>query len=250
MMTSPRLSALDASFLAVETPTAHMHVGWVAVLSAPAAGQLPHFAALRDHIELRLGRAPRYRQKLASIPFGLRTPEWIDEPDFSIDRHVYRAPGPLSALADEVMSMPLRRDRPLWEIWICEDIPDRQIGLVGKVHHCMVDGIAAVELGSLLLDLTPEPAVYESEDWSPAPWPGAEQLLVRGVRDLLAEQIGLLRWPLRAVTSPARAARQTVTDALRVTRALTHSLRAAPSSALNRPLSPLRRLAWTRRPLA
>jgi len=38
------------------------------------------------------------------------------------------------------MSMPLRRDRPLWEIWICEDVPDQQIGLVGKVHHCMVDG--------------------------------------------------------------------------------------------------------------
>ncbi len=32
-MTSARLSALDASFLAVETPTAHMHVGWVATFS-------------------------------------------------------------------------------------------------------------------------------------------------------------------------------------------------------------------------
>ena len=116
-----RLSALDASFLAVETPTAHMHVGWAAAFSAPADGSLPSFPALRDHIELRLGRAPRYRQKLAPLPLGLHAPEWIDDPAFSVDRHVYRAPGPLHELVDEVMSMPLRRDRPLWEIWICED---------------------------------------------------------------------------------------------------------------------------------
>jgi hypothetical protein len=43
-MTSARLSALDASFLAVETSTAHMHVGWVALFSADPGGPLPSFA--------------------------------------------------------------------------------------------------------------------------------------------------------------------------------------------------------------
>ena len=71
------------------------------------------------------------------------------------------------------------------------------------------------------------------------------------MRDLLGEQLGLLRWPLRAVTSPARVARQTATGTPRMTRALSRSLlRAAPASPLNRPLSPLRRLACTERPLA
>jgi WS/DGAT/MGAT family acyltransferase len=249
-MSRARLSALDASFLAVETPTAHMHVGWAAMFSAPAEGALPQFAQLREHIELRLGRAPRYRQKLASVPLGLYSPEWVDDPAFSVDRHVYRAPGPPHELVDEVMSMPLRRDRPLWELWICEDTENQQIALVGKVHHCMVDGLAAVELGSLLLDPTPEPAPAVPEHWSAAPEPHAERLLARGLRDLLGEQLGLLRWSVRAAASPARAARQTAADALRVTRALSHSLRAAPASALNRQLSPLRRLAWTERPLA
>ena len=115
------------------------------------------FSQLRDHIERRLARAPRYRQKLAPVPLGLHSPEWVDDPAFSVDRHVYRAPGPFDDLADEVMSMPLRRDRPLWEMWICEDRERQQIGLVGKAHHCMVDGIAAVELACLLLDPTPEP---------------------------------------------------------------------------------------------
>jgi diacylglycerol O-acyltransferase len=248
-MTCTRLSALDASFLAVETPTAHMHVGWSAVFSAPAAGRLPSFAQLRDHIELRLRRAPRYRQKLASVPFGFRAPEWIDDPGFCVDRHVYRAPGPLADLVDEVMSMPLRRDRPLWEIWVCEDSENQQIALVGKAHHCMVDGIAAVELGSLLLDPTPEPAACEPEDWCAAPEPDGVALLIRGARELIGEQLGLLSWPLRAAASPARAAREAATSALRVTRALEHSLSAAPASPLNKPLSPLRRLAGTQRPL-
>lgn len=249
MTRSSRLSPLDASFLAVETPTAHMHVGWAATLSAPATGRLPTFPQLRDHIELRLARAPRYRQKLAPVPLGVHAPEWVDDPVFSVDRHVYRAPGPLSDLADEVMSIPLRRDRPLWEIWICQDAERQQIGLVGKAHHCMVDGIAAVELASLLLDPTPEPPACASQEWHAVPQPSAERLLARGVRDLVVEQLGLLRGSLRAVTSPACAARQTAAGALRVTRALSHSLRAAPASVLNRQLSPLRQLVWTQRPL-
>jgi len=148
------------------------------------------------------------------------------------------------------MSVPLRRDRPLWEIWICEDAEHRQLGLVGKVHHCMVDGIAAVELGSLLLDPTPQPRACAAQEWHAAPEPGAQRLLARGVRDLLGEQVGLLSGSLHALSSPQRAARQAASSALRVTRTLGHSLHGAPASILNRQLSPLRRLAWTERPLA
>jgi diacylglycerol O-acyltransferase / wax synthase len=248
-MTCTRLSALDASFLAVETPTAHMHVGWVAVFSPPAAGRLPGFSELRDHIELRVGRAPRYRQKLASVPLGLHAPEWVDDADFSVDRHVYWAPGPLGDLVDEVMSMPLRRDRPLWEMWICEDAGDQQMALVGKMHHCMVDGLAAVELASMLLDPTPEPLACEPDGWAAAPAPDARRLLLGAVRDRMGEQLGLLRWPLRAATSPSRVATELTGVVPRVTRALAHSLRAAPESPLNAPLSPSRRLAWAQRPL-
>jgi diacylglycerol O-acyltransferase / wax synthase len=246
-VSSLRLSALDASFLAVETPNAHMHVGWVALFSAPAEGELPGFSELRDHIERRLARAPRYRQKLASVPFGLHAPEWTDDQAFTVERHVYRAPGPLDDLVEEVMSTPLRRDRPLWEMWICEE--DERFAIVGKTHHCMVDGLAAVELASLLLDPTPEPAACDPDVWRAAPEPGGERLLVRGVRDLVGQQLDMLRWPVRAATAPVPAARHTAAGAMRMTRALSHMLRAAPASVLNGQLSPLRRLAWIQRPL-
>jgi WS/DGAT/MGAT family acyltransferase len=249
-MTSQRLSPLDASFLAVETPTAHMHVGWASVLSAPAGGSRPSFGELRDHIAQRLGRAPRYRQKLAPVPLGLNAPEWIDDAGFSIDRHLHQAPpGPLNEFVDELMSTPLPRDRPLWELWIWEDVDDRHIAVVGKAHHCMVDGLAAVELVSLLLDATPEPSACQPDRWQAAPEPDGVRLLLRGAYDRAGEQLGLLRWPLRAAASPSRAACELAGTVPRVARALEHSLRAAPESPLNKPLTPLRRLAWAQRPL-
>jgi len=73
MTHTSRLSALDASFLAVETPTAHVHVGWAARFSAPPKGGLPDFSQLREHFALRFARATRYRQKLAPVPLGLQT---------------------------------------------------------------------------------------------------------------------------------------------------------------------------------
>jgi diacylglycerol O-acyltransferase / wax synthase len=249
-MSRSRLSALDASFLAVETSTAHMHVGWVALFSPPADGRLPDFFQLREHVQRRLARAPRYRQKLAPVPLGLNAPEWIDDEAFSIDRHLYWAPGPLGGLVDEVMSMPLRRDRPLWEMWICDEPAEGRLAMVGKAHHCMVDGLAAVELGSLLLDAAPEPTESEPDRWQPRCKPSAERLLTRAIRDRVAAQLGLLRLPLQALSSPAQAAAHAGAKAARVARALSHSLLvAAPPSALNDALSPLRRLAWTERPL-
>jgi len=248
-MTTQRLSALDASFLTVESANAHMHVGWVATFTAPAGARLPSFQDLRDHIEARLACAPRFRQKPAAVPFGLNAPEWVDDPKFSVDRHVYWAPGGLENLVEEVMSTPLRRDRPLWEMWICEGEQDGRFAIVGKAHHCMVDGIAAVELVSLLLDQTPVPESYEPERLWAAAEPRSEQLLARGVADLLGQPLGLLRWSRRLADTPAPAVREATAGVMRASRALDRWLSGAPTSALNSELSPLRRLAFTKRPL-
>ncbi len=248
-MTSPRLSALDVSFLAVETPTAHMHVGWVADFAATAEQVVPSFGELRDHIERRISRAPRYRQKLASVPLGVNAPEWIDDPAFSIDRHVYWANGSLDDLVDEVMSIPLRRDRPLWEIWIYQNEADREFALVGKAHHCMVDGMAALELAALILDPTPNPVEPPPAQWNAESEPGGDWLLARGLRDLIGDQVDLVRYVRRAVGAPRATARETAMGALRAVRAVDHLLRPAPASVLNEALSPLRRLASTLRPL-
>jgi diacylglycerol O-acyltransferase / wax synthase len=248
-MSAPRLSALDASFLSVETETSHMHVGWVAHFAAGEDQPIPSFRQLRAHIERRISLAPRYRQKLAAVPLGVNTHEWIDDPAFSIERHVYWANGSLEDLVDEVMSIPLRRDRPLWEIWIHQNEAEREFALVGKAHHCMVDGLAALELAALILDPTPEPLEPEAARWQAHPEPSGEWLLAKGLADLVGGQLDLVRYARRAAAAPGSAAMDTAMGALRVARALEKLLRPAPASSLNRPLSPLRHLATVKRPL-
>src|SRR3954467_4350865 len=181
-MPDARLSPLDASFLEVESATAHMHVGWAARFSPPRNRPRPSYEELRDHIASRLGRAPRYRQRLARVPLGVSEPTWVDDPQFDPDRHLLHArSGDLEEIVDAVMSVPLERERPLWEMWIADELHDGSIGLVGKAHHCMVDGIAAVELATLVLDLEPDTPPGELVSWFPRAAPGMLELLAGGL---------------------------------------------------------------------
>jgi WS/DGAT/MGAT family acyltransferase len=249
-MPDPRLSPLDASFLEVESATAHMHVGWASTFAPPEGRDRPSFEELRDHIALRLDRAPRYRQKLARVPLGLSEPAWVDDDDFELDHHVLPARSPdLAGIVDAVMSVPLERDRPLWEMWIAPELEDGSIGLVGKAHHCMVDGIAAVELATMLLDLEPEAGPHDGNGWKPRPAPSRLELLVRAASERAAQQARLLSLPLELLRSPGRVFElpQIAAD---FGRTLSRSLLPlAQPSALNRPSSPLRHLAPLRRPL-
>ncbi len=248
-MSATRLSPLDEAFLAAESPTAHMHVGWAAVFDPPADRPRPSFAELRRHIEGRLCRAPRYRQRISSAPLELDAPCWVDDEGFAIARHVIRWPtADLDRLVEECMSRPLDRDRPLWEIWIADHLAGGGVGVVGKVHHCMVDGIAAVELASLLLDPTPEPPPEQGDDWRPEPAPGPLARLAWSARDKAQAQLDLAR---RASTFLSRgrlrdAPRQAASAVGILTRALWP---ATPVAPLNEPISSRRLLARVDRPL-
>ena len=246
-MSESRLSTLDASFLEVESASAHMHVGWAALFAPRHGRPRPTFEGLRDHVAGRMSRAPRYRQKLAQVPLGVNHPVWVDDEDFDIERHVRRTSSTnLAEATDEVMSAQLGRDRPLWELWIADRLPDRRIGVIGKAHHAMADGLAAVELATLLLDPTPDPAPPERDGWRPRPRPGAVSLLVEGVVDRGAQALEVATWPLRLALRPGRLAALPC-DGVRGVRALLDSVRPAPSdTGLNDPISPRRHLARAR----
>ena len=248
---SGRLSALDDSFLAVENPSAHMHVGWAAVFKRPEQGRAPRFDELRDHIADRLSRAPRYRQRIAPVPFGVNAPIWIDDQRFDVNKHVLHSSATqLRDLADGCMSTQLRRDRPLWQICIADRLEDGRIGVVGKAHHCMVDGIAAVELGSLLLDPTLDPPPAESDDWLPRSAPGAARRLLGGLIDLIREEASIAKLPARLVRSPGRIGEHLIEPARRARDALAESMRPSePCDPVNQPITGARHLAWFSRPL-
>jgi diacylglycerol O-acyltransferase len=249
-MPSDRLSALDASFLAAESPSAHMHVGWAAVFDPPSDAAGPSFEALREHIARRLSRSRRYRQRLAPVPFGVHDPVWVDDDRFDLDRHVLDAGGSdLREVVDAAMSRPLDCSRPLWELWIAPRLADGRLGVVGKAHHCMVDGLAAVELAALLLDPTPRPEPIEPAPWRPEPAPGPLSRLALGLLDRTREQLELVRWEGRLVSSPQRLA-LLAADAQGCALALARAFATtAPRSVFNKPISPLRHLAMVSRPI-
>ena len=155
-----------------------MHVGWVSTFAAPEDGPRPGFDELFAFLAGRLAHAPRWRQKLAPVPLGVHEPAWVDDPDFDPAEHVLHAPGDdLDAIADEIFSTPLPRDRPLWQFWIADELADGRIAMVCKAHHCMVDGIAITELGRLILDAEPFEDRGEPEPLGPGAHPVARRAL-------------------------------------------------------------------------
>src|SRR3954449_13105569 len=107
-MTDARLSALDASFLAVEKPTAHMHVGWASLFDPPAGNPRPSFAEVRDHLGARLKRAPRCQLGRAAWPLGVHEAAWVDDDACELDRHVLHSRATeIEDAVESVMSVPL-----------------------------------------------------------------------------------------------------------------------------------------------
>jgi diacylglycerol O-acyltransferase len=160
-----RLSGLDASFLYLETPSLHMHVGLCLVFDPATVPGGYSFDRMKRSIEARLPAAPVFRRRLVEVPFRLGHPVWVEDADFDIDYHVRLAavprPGGLRQLADlagDITGRPLDRSRPLWEMWIVEGVSGDRIGFVAKMHHSTVDGVSGAALLSVLFDLSPEPA--------------------------------------------------------------------------------------------
>ena len=169
-----RLSALDVSFLYMEEPTTPMHVGGLLVFQPPAEGF--DYDRLVELIEDRIGLVPRYRQKIRWVPGHLANPVWVD--DERLRRHLPRRrsalprPGSdaqLRELVGRLMSRRLDRNRPLWEMYLVEGLEGGRIAVISKTHHAMVDGVSAVDIGQVILDVTPTPREVPEDLWMPAP---------------------------------------------------------------------------------
>jgi WS/DGAT/MGAT family acyltransferase len=250
-----RLSALDASFLRIETPTAHMHVGWLSTLRLPPGQQRLNTDSLADRVAARLHLAPRFRQRVQSAPLG--EPVWADDPRFRLERHILEYEGPriasdrgLSRLAGEFLTQPLDRSRPLWSILVVPRAGSGSAAVLGKVHHAMVDGLAAVELGMLLFDLAPDAALPKPADWRPEPAEPPLRLVVDSVADGALEQFRLARRMAAMGLAPQRSLRLGETMRRAALSLAEDVIRPAPPSFLNPPIGPKRGLVVRRLPLA
>ena len=248
-----RLSYLDRSFLALESRTTHMHVAGIAVFDAGplrrADGGID-IDRIRAFIESKLHLVPRYRQRLAYVPFE-RHPVWVDDEHFQIDYHVRHSSLPkpgsfdqLTELTARLVSQQLDRSKPLWELSVIEGLEGDRFAFVTKIHHSMIDGISGAELLAILLNLTPVEDIADPEPWQARPVPSGTEFLVRESM----RRVGQVMENARSVRSFRDNARLLAFQTARRARAVAYSLGSgwlsqAMKTPLNGKVGPNRRYA-------
>ncbi|MDX6300145.1 MAG: diacylglycerol O-acyltransferase / wax synthase [Nocardioidaceae bacterium] len=203
-----QLSALDAQFLNVESPTTVGHVGSLIVLDpSTAPGGEWNLDSVRAVLEPRLYLAAPFRQRLVEVPLGLGRPYWVDDPHFDIEFHLRElalpAPGTREQLAEQVARIHARqldRSRPLWEAYVITGLEGGRSAFYSKIHHSAIDGVSGAEILETVMDVTVEPRVVPPEDrpFVPRPMPSRVDLVRRGARALASN-------PLELVTTVPRS---------------------------------------------
>ncbi|MEA2413115.1 MAG: diacylglycerol O-acyltransferase / wax synthase [Thermoleophilaceae bacterium] len=240
------MSSLDASFLHMEDRNKHMHIGGVSIFEGPP----PPFERLEEMVRGKLGLVPRYRQKVRFVPLGVGQPVWVDDPHFNLGYHLRHsalpAPGSeeqLRKMAARVFSQPLDRSKPLWELWMVEGLDRNRWALLSKVHHSMVDGVAATDLMSVMFDDRTKAAAPGS--WAPGPEPSGAELVLRTVTRRTFDP----REQLRSLRDAARRPGEQLATARSIAGGLVaagKAVRPAASSSLTGPIGPHRAWSWAR----
>ncbi|HUA11180.1 MAG TPA: wax ester/triacylglycerol synthase family O-acyltransferase [Solirubrobacteraceae bacterium] len=241
-----RLTPVDASFLLQESDVSHMHIGAVVVVEGPP----PTREEFLEMIRLRLHLVPRYRHKLAHTIWDSNRPVWVDDPSFNPEYHIRHtalpAPGDwkqLEALTGRIYSQQLDRSKPLWEIWMVEGLEEDRFALITKTHHALIDGIAGVDIATVLFDISPDPPVASRSrrPWKPRAEPGSAHLLAAGLVGTVRAGAQIAEGVLDAMTHPERALKAARDAVEGISELVWAGLNPAPETPLNVPIGPHRR---------
>lgn len=245
-MAVEHMSPLDSTFLHIEDGVTHMHIASTLILEGPP----PPYEDLLEMIAGKLRLVPRYRKVVQFVPLQLGRPVWVDDAHFHLEYHVRHtalpAPGgdkELRRLIGRIMSQPLDRNRPLWELWMVEGLDDGKWAIMSKVHHCMVDGVSGTELLTVVLDMVPDPPRPGPDTWKAQPAPSPLSLAVQAVGTMAVSPFEQMR-ALRASTRVPRSAIAHLREAGKGLGALAGVARPMPPSSLNGPIGPQRRYDW------
>jgi diacylglycerol O-acyltransferase len=247
---SDRLRPRDLALLALESPTSPMHNATVDVFD-PGDSGFDH-DALVALVDARIAFVPRYRQRLVSVPAHLATPMWVDDTDFDLAYHVRRSALPrpgsddqLRELVARIVSRPLDRQRPLWEVYFVEGLEGGRVAVLSKSHQILVDGVETVDIGQVLLDAGPEPKDLERDTWEPRRRPSPAGLVLRAVEDTLRDPRTGIATARANTEAVARGAGEALGRVGTVAGALANR-RPIHETPITRPLSQQRRFASVR----
>jgi WS/DGAT/MGAT family acyltransferase len=227
-----------------------MHVASVMVFE----GTAPTPQELVDHIVSRLHLVPRYRQRLAFVPYGQGRPVWADDPHFNPRYHIRHTALPkpaddkaLKQLAGRLFSQRLDRSKPLWEIWLVERMARERFALIAKTHHALVDGISGVDITTVLFDTAPDPVPSSRPPmpWTARPLPGQAKLLGEALRERTTVPAEITRGARRLLRAPRRAATQVIGGLQSIGATTIAGVKApAPDSPFNVEIGPHRRYTF------
>jgi diacylglycerol O-acyltransferase len=251
---SERLRPRDLALLAGESPSSPMHNATVEIFDPGTSGF--DYAQLVELIADRIAFVPRYRQRLQSVPGRLANPVWVDDPEFELSYHVRRSalprPGNLDQLRElvaRIISRPLDRSRPLWEVYFVEGLTRGRVAMLSKSHQILVDGVETVDLGQVLLDVGKEPKILAHDEWLPTRRPTPTGLVAAALQESLHHPTTVLSTVRGNLDAAARVAGGAVTRASGVVSALANR-RPVADSPITGQLSQQRRFVAIRTDLA
>jgi WS/DGAT/MGAT family acyltransferase len=236
-----------------------MHVGGVLIFEGgslldPEGGL--DIDRIRLAVATRLHLVPRFRQRLAYVPYE-RNPIWVDDDRFRLAYHVRHTALPrpgdvrtLKRLVGRIMSQSLDRGRPLWEMWFVEGLDSNRFALISKTHHCMIDGISGADIMSVILSPLQEANPGEVQAWVPRPAPTRTRLTVDTLQRRLAQPVEAARAVWSFVRDPEATLRSLSNDLAALGEAIAPALTPASSTPINVEVGPHRRFDWTEMPVS
>lgn len=258
-----QLSELDASFLYLESDTAPMHIGGIYIFDGQDCQTPLTFSTFVSYLRSRLHVVPFFREKLQSVPFRLGHPYWVDDANFSIERHlayvkmgVRNDQDSLLALASRILQEPLKRDRPLWHITFVDGLATagaegadeaRGFALIVRLHHAAIDAFSGEEIMGKLLEYSPTPdPIRPPQPWRPRPAPTDQRALFQVGANLARKPFRMASLAATAVEATTRGMIQKQLRKL----PLPLPLFSAPHSPFNRQITGNRQILGKSLPLS
>ena len=245
-----RLSSVDAALWFADTRKCPTHTGCLMICDPSEAPNFC-FGVVRDLLAARLPELPLLQYRVAGARLGLTRPWFVEDPQLDIDFHVRRieAPSPggrreLDELVGRLMSYPLDRARPPWELWFIEGVEHGRVAALLKIHHALVDGVSGPRLVETMLDISPQPRPPAVQAHRPPVAAGIPRFWRRALGAIF--NIAVMT-PYRVL----RVVQQTLSQQLAV-RGLANRpphFFQAPITRFNGPISPQRRVSSSRLPM-
>lgn len=213
------LSGLDASFLYLETPETPMHVASFCLYELPRGSRGSFHRAVQRHLATRIHLAPVLSRRLASMPFGLGHPGWVEAGEVDLDFHVRKVPGTqftvrqAQAAAARLHGQLMDRERPLWEFHVFDSIrvprgmavEGRLVGVYSKVHHAALDGKGGTVLANAVLDLSATPReVAPAKPSRGTPAAAGNRPVARLIGSVFSNSLGQYARLLRSLPAAAK----------------------------------------------